>query len=637
MPAAFNQEQLRALTGLRKQFLSQRPAQQSSVRSRFELVDRYIQRTQARMQEDAEGRAIARLGDRTKIRNYEVPLILEHLDTMHARLVGIFCTGQPMFPAIAINGDEQSGAVADMLSALVEQDQLKFNWARNVMLGLWDGLKYNRVAFECDWTQRKLSTVGMVVDGGKPTRGAVIDVASGNCIKRLDPYNFFYDTTVPFCSLATDGVYAGYVERMNYIGVKRYLQELPDIGKVTSNFSEAISKGTGSITGLYFIPEVRPLEPSQRKSDENWEAYFGIGSLNAKLGATGRYEKTVLYCRIIPSEYKMERVRAAGTPAIFKLVWIGDTLVYAENLRNAHNMLPIFTANLIDDGLGNDTQSYAENLMDTQDTSTSLLNASLNSMRRAVADRAIYNPLLIDGRNFEVNNPAPKIPLKPSAIAQPMDQAYKQIPYVDNISGLLVNNMQLVRSMATNITGLNPASGGTFVPGNKTREEFAGVMNNSDARGQKLAYQLEASLFTPMKQALLYNYLQFAPAGKIMQASQQREVDIDPTKMLEHAADFGMADGLVPTAILMNTQAMSAAFNTLAQSPSLSIEYDTSAIFATLLRSQGVNVSKFRRSPEEIKQQQQYQLQMAAAQAGKQIPAAGQPDADAAQDQPGVA
>jgi len=611
----FTPKQLSLLSDLRSRFLTQKPGAMQALRTRFERTDRYIQRTVGRFAEDAEGMAAARLGDRSKIRNFEIPIVLQHLDTMHSRLVGIFLTGVPLFPAIAVMDDEVSQSAADALSALVERDQEHFNWVSNLKLSLLDSLRYHCMFCEVEWATTKISTVGVEAGSSGGLRAGVSVQYEGNSIKRLDPYNTFRDATVPLSKLHSDGAYAGYVERMNYISTKRYLAGLNEEFAVYQNFSTALTNGVGAISNLYFIPDVRPLETNQRKADENWEAFFGVQSMNAKLGAQGRYEKVVMYVRIVPSEYEI-RGKKSGTPAIFKLVWIGTTLVYVEPLQNAHGWLPIFAAHANDDGNGFESFSFAENLQDVQDTGTALLNGAINSMRRAVSDRAIYNPLLLDPKDVLSANPVAKMALKPSAYQSPMDNAYKQIPYEDRISALLTNNMTLVQGMSYNITGLNPSAQGTFVPGNKTREEYSSTMNNSDARGQKLALDIDSSFFTPVKRALKMNYMQFAKMEEVLQPSKRATVKIDPTVLLSTETAFKMADGLFPSAMITNSAALGAAFNTIAQNQDLNMEFNLGKVFAAILRAQGVDVSAYQRTPAEKAQLQQQQLQLAAAQAG---------------------
>ena len=76
-------------------------------------------------------------------------------------------------------------------------------------------------------------------------------------------------------------------------------------------------------------------------------------------------------------------------------------------------------------------------------------------------------------------------------------------------------------------------------------------------------------------------------------------MQIDPIQLLETESDYKMLDGIFPASKAMGTDVMVAAFNTIAQSPELDMEYSRAGIFAALMQAQGVDISKFKRTPQE--------------------------------------
>lgn len=138
-------------------------------------------------------------------------------------------------------------------------------------------------------------------------------------------------------------------------------------------------------------------------------------------------------------------------------------------------------------------------------------------------------------------------------------------------------------------------------------------MDKSGARQQKFNLDVDNNFFNPMKRMIKLNYMQFAEAEQLMSKSEGKPVQIDPIQMMDSEADYKMLDGIFPASKAMNTDVMVAAFNTIAQSPELDMEYSRASIFASMLGAQGVDISKFKRSPEEIAQLQEQKAQAEAA------------------------
>lgn len=567
----------------------------NGLRERMQEIDRYIQRTVDTSIEGAQGKAVASMGVRDKHRNMEIPICLQQIETAHADLVGTFLTGYPIFAFAASPVNPAGMQVALMFNTLIERDQQNFRWVSNLQKCLRDALRYNIMAAEVCWEEQKSSA--LVVKDGKRVTTSVVH--KGNCIDYLDPYNIFYDRSVPLERMAAEGAYFGYVERKNYLQGKTFLQELNKEFAVVGNYNAALDNGTSFGASLYYIPNIHPLDSTDRGGQSiNWEKLFGLNSKNGTTGACGRYEIVTLFVRIIPNEYGITAARG-GTPTPYKLIWMGQTLVYIEPLNYVHGMFPIVVCHGYDDNLGFNSKSFVENVLDMQDVATSMMNGVIASMRRAVSDRALYNPALISSTDVNSANPAAKIPVRGSAFNQSLQNAYHSIPYEDRVSPFMMQHMQTILGLSNNATGLNQASQGAFVKGNKTLEEFSTVMDKSGARQQKFNLDVENNFFIPLKQMIKLNYMQFAEAESLMSKTEQKPVQIDPIQLLETESDYKMLDGIFPASKAMGTDVMVAAFNTIAQSPELDMEYSRAGIFAALMQAQGVDISKFKRTPQE--------------------------------------
>lgn len=62
-------------------------------------------------------------------------------------------------------------------------------------------------------------------------------------------------------------------------------------------------------------------------------------SANAELQFRG-YQRFVLYVRILPQDFKVS-VPSAKDPQIWKLIWVTNELVFAEQQTNAHQHFPM--------------------------------------------------------------------------------------------------------------------------------------------------------------------------------------------------------------------------------------------------------------------------------------------------------
>lgn len=583
-----------------------RTAHTALLRQRYEIVDRYIQRT---VDQKAVEQELATLADRTKIRNLEVPVVLDQLRSAHASLVGLFLTGYPIFGYSGDLADEQARKVAIMMETLAGRDQATFGWTGELMKVMFDALRYNVWAVEAEWDS--VDTSSIIPQDGK--RVVTAKQISGNKLTHISPYQLIHDPSTPLNRIARDGAYVGYVRRLNYIAVKMLLAKLGDDREnaVLRNFNAALTSANSNAVPLYTHPLV--YAPAGQMMTQDWGNFFGLFSQNSGAAQTGAFEVVTLYVRLIPAEYGLGGARS-GTPARFKMVWVGGHLVYCKPLVDAHGCFPLLVGHGSDDYLGFQTKSFVEHLRDMQDIASAVANGFVSSMRRAVGDRAVYNPLFIKPEDVNSPNPAAKIPLQPAAYTTEVKNAYMPIPYEDRMGPYFQNTLGTVLSLSERVSGLNAASRGAFVKGNKTREEFNTVMSNSDANLQAYAMGLEVNLLAPLKRIIKLNYMQYADVEKIMSKKLGRMVDIQPAELIAHEGDFKDTDGLNPASKLTNADVLTAALNTLAQAPDLGMLYSRDRVFAAIMAAGGIDIEQYKLTQQE----QQLQLQQLQAQQAQQ-------------------
>src|SRR5690606_38306343 len=136
---------------------------------------------------------------------------------------------------------------------------------------------------------------------------------------------------------------------------------------------------------------------------------------------------------------------------------------------------------------------------------------------------------------------------------------------------------------------------------NKTSFEFDTIMSNSQARLQLGALNLENSFYAPIKEIIKLNYLIYAQAEEIENRQTGTTVQVDPAMLREVAPDFKMADGILPSTKLANTEVLVQAINAIGMDPMLAMEYDTGGIIVSILRQQGfTDIHQYKRTPEQM-------------------------------------
>lgn len=565
------------------------------LRKRFCYVDMAIERTSDVTREKLKSLQASKLGRKDRMRNYEVPIMAEKVDTMHTKLTDLLLTGYPIFAMTGVAGNADTQKVANQFTALMEQDQERFGWQAELSDCLNDAVRYNIAAAEVSWDSGTTSSVVTVRAGEQ--RVAKSEDYFGVRLAHIDPYNFVFDTTVPLHELQSKGVYAGYFKRHSYLSALEFIGKLNPAYRQQDNISRALA-GSGACY-KYYEPELHPLDSDKSTtSSQNWAEHFGISPVAGIKDAPtlGRYEILTLYYRCIPAHIGIttnDTLEDTLKAAVFKLVYMGNMLIYAEPLTLAYAGLPIFAAHLRNSKKGFGANSFAEDMEDIQDSATAMLNGSLNSMRKAVGDRMLYDARFIKSDDINSPNPVSKIPVRVHGFGTKLSDTYAVIPYRDDISQWMFQHIQFASSMADSVSGINRATQGNFTKGNRTLQEFNTIMDNAEGRLYKHAMQLEARFFAPMKRAIKLLYMQNVSSQDILSRTLDSKVQIDPIQMLRNEAVFKMADGLNSVAKQLNTEVLVAALNTIAQSPVLAQQYNVAGIFAELMRSQRVDIDKY--------------------------------------------
>lgn len=563
----------------------------------------------------------------------ETPVAVSQVDSIVSYFTDLYLSGYPTFGVVAPVAYQAEG---EALEAIIDSHAIRGRWGREIILAFYDAAKYNLCGLGIEWAALpKLS-----IDNNLTEVSGEAKVTLGsdyiNRIKSYDLYNAFWDYSKAPSQVAEYGEYIGYHEVVNATELKTESIILAD-SLAAYNLREAFNSTyySGANDSRWF--KERPIvtnalvPPSQHI---NWLEY--ANNIRPRLANESRinyakaYLKTTVYIRIIPSEFKLA-VPASNTPQVYKVILInGQHIIHIKRLNLPFNMLPIMLAQLTEDGFAYQTKSVVENAMPWQDATTELLNIRLASARRALSDRAIYNPDVLSPRDVNTKSPAAKIPMIKGLRGALADAgaAYKQIPFDDSGTASAISDMNSLLTLNEYLYGINSSRQGVFKKGNRTLGEYQDVQASSDSRTRVMALRLESQLFIPLKYHIKANILQFASPESFVKQDSNQLIEVDIAKLREAILDFKISDGLTPKSKIIPPEALISFIQFLASDPELGLDFDKIKAWAQIMSLSGVpNLKQYEYTDEQkmAKRQQQAAQAGAMAQAQNVQPSPGQP------------
>jgi len=582
---------------------------QWNLRDRMQEIDRAYAREMDLTTENERAKAANRMGDKNRFQNITIPIVLPQVESAVTYQASVFLTGTPLFGVAAAPAYENE---ALQMESIIDDQATRGGWAREITMFFRDGFKYNLSALECSWCRETTwapeTDITFDAKVAKPKQ----IIWEGNKLKRWDIYNTFFDTRVSPAEIHIKGDFAGSTELMSRIRLKQFIASLPDIR--IENVRAAFESGMGAISyggsggGLeaYFIPQVNPrvFIDSAYSSSFNWEMWAGISGAKSGIQYKNMYQVTTLYARILPSDFNM-RLPEANTPQIWKFIFVNhQVLIYAERQTNAHNLIPVLFGQPLEDGLSYQTKSLADNVSPIQDITSALSNSNLAARRRAISDRTLYDPSRIAEAHINNSNPSAKIPVRPAAYGKAVGEAVYQFPFRDDQAPYINQMIQQYGAMANMISGQNPVRQGQFVKGNKTQSEFETVMGNANGRDQLTAIGYETQIFTPLKEILKINILQYQGGVSLYNRATKQQVNVDPVALRKAVLNFKISDGLTPTDKLMDTDTLMVALQQIGSSPQIGQSYNVGPLFSYLMKIKGADISPFEKSPQQLAYEQ---------------------------------
>jgi hypothetical protein len=563
------------------------------------------------------------------------PVVVSQVDSMVGYLAEVFLSGSPLFPIVS---NPKNRNAAEALESLIDDHATIGGYARQLLMFLRDGVKYNFSAIEADWTSiTQYTLMDDLINSDKPK----LDKSATYYTKlnRWDPYNTVWDHNVSPGDVAADGDYAGHVQILSRTKLKRLLNRLGAEGEVINAdkaLGACIQTGAESYMNYRIHPQISEYI-SARKPLDGINYYEYITGIKEKewhgASPVGNYELFTFYARIMPSDHRLYGTESR-TPQIWKFRVINNSvLIQAKRIISAYDFLPVFFGQPLEDGLGYQTQSVAESNIPFQTAAATLVNIRFNAARRAVSDRALYDRDLISSADINAPVPAAKIPVKSNSLdaTRKISDAYYPIPFDPRGTETTVQDANSIIAMGKDLSGLNNPMQGKFQKGNKSVVEWQDTMGGADSRLRLPALTLENQVFMPLKEVLKLNIYQYGQDAVTISQRSGKEYSVKIAEIREQVLAFRVADGYTPKSKLAGTDSLVQLMQLLGQSAPLQQAYGPMlpGMFSHLAQLMGVRgLEEYSPQPQQVQQNQQ----TAAAQSAGVDPATGQPinPADAA-------
>jgi len=576
-----------------------------NIREQMRTIDLAYMREQDWTIETKRAKLANRYGDSDKLQNITVPVVKPQVEAAVAAQAAVFLSGLPIFQSVA-NPEFEDEAM--QLNTIIEDQSIRGGWVREIQMFLRDGFKYNISALEVTWDSIVTAAVETDLTYSATEAKPKEVLWEGNTLNRWDMYNTFFDTRCEPTAIPVHGEFVGKTELLSRTALKTRINKLPI--KIIENITRAFESGIGGAGSLsaetYYQPQLNQdaLMSRNSRASTDWMAWAALGNPNPSIQYKNLYELTTLYGRIIPSDFGL-KVPGANTPQVWKFLIVnGQVLIYAERQTNAHNLIPVLFGVPYEDGLKYQTKSLADDTIPFQQVSSTLLNQSIAASRKAIFDRMIYDPSRIREGDINNPNPASKIPVRPAAYGKPVAEAYSAVPFRDDQSQQVFVKLQQLGMMTDEVTGRNRAQRGLFTKGNRTKEEYSDIMGNAGGRDMLTSQLLEAQIFTPLKELLKINILQYQGGTTLYSGPQQQPVTIDPIALRKAVINFKMADGLMPVAKQIDTDTLQVAMQTIASSPQIGAGYNLSPMFSYLIKTQGADLKPFEKTSQQVAYEQ---------------------------------
>jgi hypothetical protein len=129
-------------------------------------------------------------------------------------------------------------------------------------------------------------------------------------------------------------------------------------------------------------------------------------------------------------------------------------------------------------------------------------------------------------------------------------------------------------------------------------------MGYANGRDQTVALNLEGNFFSPIKEVIKTNILQYQGGVELYNREQETMVKVDPVSLRKAKLEFKVSDGLLPSDKLVDGESLAMAFQAISQSPQVGQGFNIAPMFSYLMKTRGAKLQPFEKSPEQLAYEQ---------------------------------
>ena len=469
----------------------------------------------------------------------KLPMALVQIDEAVTICANMLSPDEGMYQAIAPRDSQE---VARGFTSMMNKHSQQFNHYGNLVRGIGSIFKYNLGGWSVEWDQ--FSSQELVNKGASQTEFDVVStfVNSGNRFSALDMYNTIWDPSVHIAEIGAQGEFFAEISRVTAFTFDMQIQQgnvfnVESSDEVKLNTAPAGAEGRNAHTVNTYYVTPPTIRSSGSLTVPSWTEILG-GTEVAVPNSQVEIIKLHIWLRDSDfglgkeKKFRLYRVKTANLRKI----------VDVQEVVNAHDMLPLGMAAIIDDELGMNAKSYAELLEPFNQFSSFQLNSYKKSVRRSLYGLTFYlKGLVPDLANSDTDMLCGNIPVDDSRGVDDIRKAILQINDSPQMQQVLqdlsrmdeIMQKVLPTDLLKQVTDLERA----------TQYQAAATVQGTNRRSLKIAKMIDAQALFPTRQMQMLNIFQFAKEVTILQ-EDGTTIEVKPSELRDTQLEFVVSEGL---------------------------------------------------------------------------------------------
>lgn len=301
-----------------------------------------------------------------------------------------------------------------------------------------------------------------------------------------------------------------------------------------------------------------------------------------------------LYIKLIPSEMG---IGANTDPEIWVLTVANRTkLIGCAPAGWIHGKFPAFLATTEYDGYTLSSRGTLEIAKPLNDTMNWLINTHMYNVEKAVNNEFIYDPSMINQRDFLDPRPGKRIRIRPEAYGKDVRTFVHQFQQYD-YTKQNIQDVQFIEALFQRVFGVNEQMLGALAQGGrKTATEVRSAAGFALNRLKVMSEWLGKSWFAPMgKQMLAACRQMYTVEDKFyITSTENSQVREFSPEEISGAFDLTPVDGSIPVDRMGQVAILREIMMGISQLPGIAGRYDVAKFFEYVVKLMGVkNMDQF--------------------------------------------